>query len=555
MSIISRRKDSFEARGVRNGMIGFVLLVIALVFVGCDFHGPWDYYPEERKVYTGIYTYGYIAEGDKPYVCFSKVYELDENAAENFAFYDSAYVTVTGRFKLVDAGESSDEDSTLVLESKKGKPNCFESEHMLVGISGEEYALEAFFKWDSAGHTAKSRYKASASIPKPVVVKGLSIPKQDGSYEWVENEGQEEFTMDFLVFPMDMEYVKCALDFEKSIGGVLSILNYDMYAVEPTNTTVNKMLEGLTETDSNGYNGISMHDPFEKQARLGYSENTWVGGFNSLDTLYLPNMMLPIGSSSVDLYSTDHAYVDYVDKVKGSVSDSRVVPESNIENGMGVFFGMAKTTVKLKVEGTGVDMEYVAWNQCDNNGNGDKDSWATRACRLYQDITCSSMEPEDIDMYGGLAEANAHAHEYWNKEIEYLPKTCYSSSVKAAMMLDTTQWSIFLPDTISETDKSDAYGDGLKRYCVATNFKSNHIADCGELQKQCIEDAEKNNCKEYLWNWCADRNWDLSYEQCGSALVSRFYIEDIKSSILERTVKELCSEDWYSSTCKNWKHR
>ena len=82
-------KDRFEVRGsrletqgIRNGVIGFMLFMMALVLAACsDFHGPWDYYPEERDVYTGIYTYGYVMDGSTPYVCFSKVYELDENSS------------------------------------------------------------------------------------------------------------------------------------------------------------------------------------------------------------------------------------------------------------------------------------------------------------------------------------------------------------------------------------------------------------------------------------------------------------------------------------------
>ena len=56
----------------------FGALAFALLLAACDFHGPWEYYPEERDVYTGIYTYGYILSEGSPDVCFSKVYELDE---------------------------------------------------------------------------------------------------------------------------------------------------------------------------------------------------------------------------------------------------------------------------------------------------------------------------------------------------------------------------------------------------------------------------------------------------------------------------------------------
>ena len=544
-------KKSFVSPAFLSGLL--------VAITACDFHGPWEYYPEEREVYTGIYTYGHISDFTNPEICFSKVYELDEAAAENFAFYDSAYVTLQGKFKM---GEN-EYDTTIVMRTWD-KPNCFKANER--GILGESYTMDAYFVWDSAGSTAKSRYTAVASIPKPVKVTGLNIPKQDGSYEFREYTDGKVISVDFLEFPMDMEFVKCALDFDKSIGGVLSVLNYDMETEESVNTTINQMLEGLTEADdSTGYRGIAMHDPFERRQNLGYSENRWIGGFNNLDTLYLMNMMLPIGRISVDMYTTDRAYVDYERKVKESVSDSRVVPESNIENGMGVFFGMSRTSLELNVRGEGVTMEYIGFHNCDYIGNGDEESWETRACRLYQDIACSGMPTDDFQY--DLVRGNAHAYEYYREgTITGWAKTCYPSNVKAAMMLDTTRWSIFLPDTISNADKSEAYADGLKRYCVASNFKSNHIADCSELEELCLQNTEKNYCKEYLWEWCADRDWDmLEYEQCRSAFVSRYYLEEQKSSILKREVEEICnyafpkvSEDedvdaeFRTPICANW---
>ncbi len=538
-----------------------VLSVLLVAITACDFHGPWEYYPDEREVYTGIYTYGHISDFTNPEICFSKVYELDEAAAENFAFYDSAYVTLQGKFKIGENGY----DTTIVMRTM-GNPNCFRANER--GILGETYTLDAYFVWDSAGSTAKSRYRAVASIPKPVKVTGLNIPKQDGSYEFREYTDGKVIGVDFLEFPMDMEFVKCALDFDKSIGGVLSVLNYDASSMESQNTTVNQMLEGLTEADSAGYRGIAMHDPFERRQNLGYTENRWIGGFNNLDTLYLMNMMLPIGDISVDMYTTDRAYVDYERKVKESVGDSRVVPESNIENGMGVFFGMSKTSLELFVRGEGVNMSHIAINECDYTGNGDEESWETRACRLYQDIACAGVSLTDIS--SDLVWGNAHAYQYYGDSSYSNPnrdyKTCFPSHVKMAMMLDTTKWSIFLPDTISDADKSEAYADGLKRYCVASNFKSNHIADCSELEELCLQNTEKNYCKEYLWEWCADRDWDmLEYVQCRSAFVSRYYLEEQKSSILKREVEEICNyafpliaedddvdAEFRTPICKNW---
>ena len=523
-------------------------LLAAIFLAACgDFHGPWDYYPEKRDVYTGIYTYGYVISGESPYVCFSKVYELDETAAENFAFYDSAYVTVSGRFDSRYSG-IDEVDTTLVLSHYSHKPNCF-TDVAYEGVVGETYKLEAYFVWDSSGHKAKSRYKAEATIPNPVSVKGLNAPQQDGSYKWIPyDEKNPKFRIDFLEFPMDMEFVKCAMDYDKTVKGVISVMNYSMGNAESQNTTINQMFKGFTDEDDQGYRGIAIHDPLEQSQNLGYTSNRRVADYYALDTLYLMNMMMPLGNISVDFYSTDAAYIDYIDKVKESVNDSRIVPESNIENGMGVFSGMAKSSIDLYVDGNGVNMKHIAHHNCYNTEGDLSDSWDSKGCRLYQDIYCAGI---DLDWTVDLANQNRTAYEAYRDTVYSRDhEECYASNVKAAMMLDTTKWSIFLPDTIDSGKKSIAYSDGLKRYCVASNFENNKIADCYNLYELCIVSPEANYCKDYLWTWCADRDWP-NVEQCQSALVSRYYLTEQKSSIIKREVQRICNR-YHPVMCDNW---
>ena len=508
------------------------------MLVACDFHGPWEYYPEKRDVYTGIYTYGYVISGESPYVCFSKVYELDETAAENFAFYDSAYVTVSGHFDSRYSG-IDEVDTTLVLSPFSRKPNCF-SDVAYEGVIGETYKLEAYFVWDSSGHKAKSRYKAEAIIPPAVKVKGLNVPLQNGDYEWMAfDESKPRFEIDFLEFPMDMEFVKCALDYDQSVRGVIAVMNYDMGNAESQNTTINNMFKGFTDEDDQGYRGIAIHDPLELTENLGFTSNRKVADFRALDTAYLMNMMLPLGDVSVDLYSTDESYIDYIDKVKESVNDSRIIPESNIENGMGVFTGMSKATVLLHVNGKGVSMKHIAHHNCYNTEGDLSDSWDSKGCRLYQDIYCAGI---DLNWTGDLANQNRYAYETYRDSVYSRDsKECYASNVKAAMMLDTTKWSMFLPDTINAEDKSRAY---------ASNFENNKIADCYNLYELCIVNPEDNYCKEYLWTWCADRDWP-DIEQCQSALVSRYYLKEQKSSILKREAQKICNR-YHPVICDNW---
>lgn len=99
MSITSNRCEASRTRkALTRVLLPTVYFLLSTILAACDFQGPWTYYPEETEVYCGIYTFGYIVADESPYVCFSKVYELDETSAENFAFYDSASVTVSGNF-------------------------------------------------------------------------------------------------------------------------------------------------------------------------------------------------------------------------------------------------------------------------------------------------------------------------------------------------------------------------------------------------------------------------------------------------------------------------
>jgi len=549
-SVEGSRKDfAWILRPYRaqNDILVGLLLVLSLLFCACDFHGPWDYYPEDRDVYAGIYTYGIIAAEDTSYVCFSKVYELDETASKDFAFYDSAFVVVENHTYIPDEDGNPYTDTLAPL---KGNPNCFSREGFH-GHEEHEYRMVAYFEWDSAGHRAKSTFEATATIPPAVKVTGINAPQQDGSYKWIENK-DDSFEIDFIEFPFDMEFIKIALDYDKSVAGVLTILDYDYENGESMNTTINGMLGGLTETDDQGYTGISMHDPLESQVVMGYQVNTITAGMHSLDTLYGTNMMLTLGKNTVVFYATDEAYVDYNDKVLASQSDSRVVPESNIKNGMGVFSGVSKSSIALKVNGDGVDFSHIAEVNCANTKGDFADSWDFRGCRLFQDVFCAGIDKDDEeDWDGDWRRANSEAYTYYRRGLYHrrtsdTSKTCFASFVKAAMMLDTTKWSEFLPNNISKEDKDEAYADGLKRYCIASNFKNNSIADCGTLKEQCLESPEKNSCKEYLWMWCADRKWDMDYEQCRAGLVSRYYLEEQKSSILEREVKAICKRDNFS---------
>lgn len=498
------------------------LASVLLLFVmsACDFHGPWNYYPEEREVYRGIYTYGYIVAEDRPRICFSKLYAISETSADFLPFYDSASVSVTGKFD--GAGE------TVVVLSPSSDPNCFETSEDAFGIRGELYQMEAVFRWDSAGKSVLSKFSASAKVPQKLKIKNMMMPLQDGSFEDLKNE-HEYLNVDFLEYPLDMSLLKFVPEVDSNCGGILMTINYDnVNGGETINTTVNKMMSSFVSSkDSTGYAGISSKSPLENYDNLGYESNVKLAGYNNLDTIFAPMLSFPGGKSVVRLYATDYAYNDYKNKLRESFEDTRINPESNIVGGSGVFSGMVVDSILLDVHVENmISYKHMKGYDCDNGDMAsDSKSWNTKACRLYMDEFCSdSVHRETM--------------------------TCYPSVVKEAMALDTTKWSVFLPSDISDADKQAAYGDGLKRYCVSSNFTSNKIADCSEMYAQCQESKVMTNCMEYELQWCDDRNWDFeSYPQCGTALVARFRLSSVQSVLIEKFVTKWCNENPKDPQC------
>lgn len=526
-----------------------------LGFWACDFNGPWSFYPEEREVYTGIYTYGYVVENETPYVCFSKTYQLSETSAENFAFYDSASVSVSGAFGI-DGVVSS--EKTVKMEPEEGRPKCFvfpESAGRNYGVAGEIYKLKATFVWDSAGTKVKSKFEADAKIPENFGVKGVNVPQKDGSYKWYDLKDSADFKFDFLEFPMDMSTYSIPLDYNETVGGVVLTMQYDVHeGGESMNTTINSMLSGMVEKDSMGYTGVSMNDPLESMKYGGFEENRSVAGINMLDTLFVPSMNMPIGKNVINIYATDDAYFKYHEYVLGSMDDPRVIPQSNIKNGMGVFSGMSRVSFSMDIVGDQVDFKYIAVANCSKGSGFGTEAWSSKGCRLYQDVYCAGLGEVYSGEKGELYKLNETAAEYYRTEDYKNYNThdfCYAPAVKAAMMLDTNSWAAFLPDSIDKGKKDNAYADGLKRYCVANDFKTTKIADCKEMNEQCNESLDANSCKEYLWQWCDDRGWDLEkYHQCGSGLVSRYYLKGQKSKTLKKVVDSWCKENKNDPQCK-----
>ncbi|MBP5248306.1 MAG: hypothetical protein J6Z31_10700 [Fibrobacter sp.] len=533
MSIISKpcRVGRLPCHCERSEAISFRVLAIflcAFLFSSCsDFDGPWTFYPEDSVAYRGIYTHGYIVAGQKPHVCFSKLYALEESASENFAFYDSASVTVSGKF--------ANGDSVTTLSSTPSKPNCFVAEENALGVAGERYTLNAVFKWDSSGSTVLTRYSGEANIPTKISAVTVTPPGKNVSSDQKPVKNTHEYLkFEFQEFPYDLYTYSIAMDYDSSVKGMLLTLSYNANSDssgESMNTTVYNMLKGFLDKDSAGYYGWTTHEAGETTQQMGFESRLKIGDFNNLDTMFITGVQLPIGKSTVKIYAVDKAYADYQNYLLESFEDSRVSPRTNIENGNGVFAGMLLDSVRFDIHSEDyISYSYAKVYGCDNHEDedGNADPWNTKFCRLFQEEYCS----DSLTV------------------VRQIP-TCYPVAVKFAMMLDTSSWAVYLPDTIPAESKSEAYADGLKRYCVSSNFKSNSIADCSQIYADCQVSLHENSCKDYIWKWCSDRDWDLTtYPQCGTALVSEYYLENLNSNVIQNVVKLWCKENADDPQCE-----
>ncbi len=528
---------NFQSKSFAKLYFCFLSSVFCFLLAACDWHGPWEYYPEETKVYQGVYTHGYIIAGRSAHVCFSKVYELDEASAENFAFYDSASVTVSGKFADIGEAEWS-------LFPVAGKPNCFgESSDELafgLGIAGESYTMNATFKWDSCGHKITSTYKAVAKIPTKISANSVQGPstklKNDNPH--VKNN-HEYIDFGFVEYPNDMYTYNIGMDYDESVHGILMTLRYDnINDGESQKTTIVNMLSAFIDSgDSMGYSGVSMKRPDETTASMGFTARMKIGGYNSLDTMAFPGFTLPIGKSVVYFYATDQAYADYKEKVLEALEDPRIVPVSNVENGMGVFSGMLMDSLLFDIHTDEyVKYDYMFEYQCFNEDDiMELEPFDTKSCRLVRDSICLDRATGGVPLYNYYG-----TYSYSDG--------CASTILK--MFLDEYDYlnNNWMPDYSEK--KFQKYADeAWNMYCIEHNFYDKSA--CASIKEMCLESDEKNDCNKLLWEWCSDRDWDIeTYEQCGPALISRIKIEKLKSPILDRVVSAWCKEHPENSSCK-----
>lgn len=480
--------------------------VVIFLFLASCLQGPWEYYPEKTETYNGVYVFASVIAGRSVSgVCFERTYALNEALSEDFAFYDSASVQISGNF--------SGSDTAVFLTPESARPNCFDGPSDLLPQKGASYSLKAVFRWDSSGNKVISTYTAQAKIPEVFKIKAALAPNALGGHESFA-EGDTVYALDY---PMDLASYYFVPDYKSDTRGVLITLHYDpQTSAENPDNFLNYMLGSFIDDN------IFVHDLFDSVSQLGYTENSYFGGTNLLDTLSVIGYQLIMPKSNLFFYATDSGYYKYRTSVLTSESDASIKPESNVRGGSGYFTGMAVDTISFYMKSQ--DGDTAAYFSYDAKGKACRDlDWDSKVCRRYLPVYCDS--------------------------VNYDSSECFAPAVKAALERGSS-WDSLLPSGLDSSAIKLAKTDGIKRYCIANGFPNDSNL-CTLVKEDCLTSLDSNGCKLVLWKFCADRGWPLdSLPECGSALVSRYRLANLNSAVIKNVVNAWCKENSDDPQCE-----
>src|SRR5574344_1786639 len=233
-NVIARREAPRQSmRSIKK----YAVPALCLLFAACDLQGPWSYWPEDDKQYRGVYTLAYVI-ADRPVnrMCFQRLLSLNEAASDNFAFYDSAAVKISGNF--------SGRDTTLSLAPESVYPNCFDGPADLLAERGKNYSLDAYFVWDSSGKSVRSHYTAEATVPSVFAISSACAPDMHGKYHEI-HAGDTAYS---LRYPNDLLTHKFHAEYDVSGHGMFYSTQYDNVAGgENTYNFVSTMLSDFID--------------------------------------------------------------------------------------------------------------------------------------------------------------------------------------------------------------------------------------------------------------------------------------------------------------------
>lgn len=577
MNTTSRRERGAERPGPARTRAAALL---ALALGGC-IQGPWDYYPENPPPFRGVFATVYVL-ADRPleHACFERVLDIAEERTQAFAWYDSAAVSVSGPF--------SGQSRTVELEPDPGMPNCFQGDTALRAERGGEYAMTARFVWDSAGTRAVSILKGTAHVPDSFSIRKtaaaptlavtgpipadlrdlaflLRLPEairepllaeygdtlikmynaQDtaGIDAYFEANGaamasdlegllkenpqtayREGDTLTYLTGRLNTLSHLFTSDRGPGVGAVLITQEFDSSGGRPE-TAFDSPL-GL-EPDT-----ADFYFPGNARRLLIYPDAKGPRGWNLLDSMGVVNTWFFTGRNRLHFYGFEKAYYDFhstVTQTQGgggaADGDSRIRPKYNIEGGAGIIAGAVPASFDVYIKTDTATKVYPLYD-AHVQDCGRKNRWIENAnCREFLPRYCRT--------------------ENWKPEI------CASDAIR--ICLDTAAADTSLGNLC---DSAETRADtaqvriGTQAYCIGNDFPAD--AACDAPRKDCLESRGSNACKQALWDYCLDRNWNAGGDPgaCGPGLASYCHDRPRLSETLCRHADAWCDAHADSPLCK-----
>ncbi|HSQ41147.1 MAG TPA: hypothetical protein VLM37_02575 [Fibrobacteraceae bacterium] len=520
----------------------------ALLTWGCILQGPWDFWPEEPETYQGIWVYAHVISG-RPVtdVCFEPLISLDETYTNDFAFYDSASVRISGHFSGV--------DTTMILAVGDVSPNCFDGPADLVAENGQTYTFDASIVWDSAGHSVTSDFHATSTSPEHFSITGafapavammqyapqsdsvmdvlaeafgdtvLALRNQPAAWDTFVSENQQTLgelledvrvgftsddTLEYLRTPWDLLSNYFISDRSDDIRCVLTTLHHDSLAIEAESSFSYLLSDEAPDSAEVWGSGT--------QEWVTFMESMDYDGSNLLDSLYMITLQEYIGHQVLYFYAAGQDYLDYFNSAVENASDSRYQPKTNIEGGKGIFAAMAVDSFPLEVKslpGT-ITYPYVRTRVLGCR----EDNWKGQACRVYLETFCQDSLSVSSD--------------------------CRAIAVEAALDSGLAWDALMFPATGVEAESAKVAGE--RRFCIHRDYPDSSF--CETPYEECNQSADSTLCKHDLWDWCTDEEWPIdSLEQCGNGLVSWIRLKSIKSSTFARVRDRWCAAHADDAQC------
>ncbi len=517
-----------SARSLARRATRFVAPLAALAAAGC-LPGPWDYKPEARPVFRGITVSGYVV-ADRPveHLCFEKLLTLDEAAAEAFAFYDSAAVTITGAF----AGGGP----TLTLTPDANVPNCFKGPAAARFVRGEAYDLEARFVWDSAGTRAVTTLTATARIPGTFAIADtawapslaqLGVALGNVTDPSVFNQLPPGPRARFLALYGDtltaMAGDSAALAAWLSVHGagmqadLLDWLSKDQipysrgdslyYLSKPA--AFNNLSHHFRSHRDGHVQGVLITHRFDTTgSRPGtafdsifvtpdsadfyfsgnirrlvfYNSFRLPDGKNNLDTMSVYNLWFWSRVNRLYFYGVEDIYARHQAAIEEAAGNPKIRLPSNVNGGAGFFAGMIVDSfdIHIKLDAATQAFPYAATRAA---ACRDKGWFDTRDCIGYYPQYCAQ---------------NSWTAPDCRLDVLYRAFDADSLTLPAALRDSARAWSTRDPVLREEA---------ARRYCIAHDYPAD-VAACAPVQAECENDQSGNGCQIMLWTHCQLSYWN-----------------------------------------------